>query len=43
MFGSRRLSVYRGMTACGIPAYTISGNHIYDGMTACGIPAFTLD
>ena len=31
------------MTACGIPAYAISGNHIYDGMTACGIPAFTLD
>lgn len=64
MFGSRRISVYRGMsscripaftvererdkscrcmTACGIPAYAISGNHIYDGMTACGIPAFTLD
>ena len=33
----------RCMTACGIPAYAISGNHIYDGMTACGIPAFTLD
>ena len=64
MFGSRMISVYRGMsscripaftvdiyiykscrcmTACGIPAYAISGNHIFDGMTACGIPAFTLD
>ena len=31
------------MTACGIPAYAISGNHIYDGTNACGIPAFTLD
>ena len=31
------------MTACGIPAYAISGNYIYNGMTACGIPAFTLD
>ena len=66
MFGSRMISVYRGMsscripaftverererdkscrcmTACGIPAYAISGNHIYDGTNACDIPAFTLD
>lgn len=43
MFGSRRISVCRGMSAYGIPAYTISGNHIYEGMSAYGIPAFTLD
>lgn len=43
MFESRRISVYRGMTACGIPAFTVEGDKVYRGMSTCGIPAFTLD
>ena len=43
MYGNRKISVYRGMYTCGIPAYTIEDNKIYEGMYTCGIPAFTID
>lgn len=42
MFGNRRISVYRGMSTCGSPAFTVEGNQIYRGMSTCGVPAFTL-
>lgn len=43
MYGSRKISVYRGMSTYGTPAYTIVGNKIYDGMSTYGTPAFTIE
>ena len=43
MFGSNRISVYRGYSTCGTPAYTIDGNRVYRGYSTCGTPAYTID
>ena len=43
MFGSNRISVYRGYSTCGTPAYTIEGNRVYRGYSTYGTPAFTID
>ena len=43
MFGSRKISVYRGMYTCGTPAYTVEGDRIYRGMFTCGTPTYTIE
>ena len=44
MFGSRRISVYRGMSSCRIPAFAVERerDNSCRCMTACGIPAYAI-